>query len=79
MAAAPEIEGLGNLPPDAGILGVRPEDFHLGQGAPGDVAVELTVEAVEKVGAETFIYGARPDAQGNQHGNAPGSCKVSRI
>jgi sn-glycerol 3-phosphate transport system ATP-binding protein len=66
------IEGLGNLPSAAGILGVRPEDFHLGQSVPGDVAVELTVEAVEKVGAETFIYGARPDGQKNPQTNAPG-------
>src|SRR5690242_11184887 len=46
---------------DAGILGVRPEDLHLsndGQPA-GGVAIELTVEAIERVGAETYLYGAR--------------------
>ncbi len=61
-----KIEGLGSVSANAAILGIRPEDFHLGAGAPGDVAIGLTVEAVEKVGAETFIYGARPDSPGNQ-------------
>lgn len=66
-----KIEGLGNVSSNAGILGIRPEDFHLGNGAAvsgssGGVAVELTVEAVEKVGAETFIYGARSHGQGSQ-------------
>jgi sn-glycerol 3-phosphate transport system ATP-binding protein len=46
---------------DAGILGIRPEDFHVSDGAApaGGVAVELTVEAIEKVGAETYVYGIR--------------------
>jgi sn-glycerol 3-phosphate transport system ATP-binding protein len=46
--------------PDAGILGIRPEDFAIGDWAPaGGVALGLTVEAIERVGAETFVYGAR--------------------
>src|SRR5271163_4090522 len=46
---------------DSGILGIRPEDFHVGNGtAPdGGIALELTVEAIERVGAETYIYGVR--------------------
>jgi sn-glycerol 3-phosphate transport system ATP-binding protein len=46
---------------DAGILGIRPEDFHVSDGAApaGGIAVELTVEAIEKVGAETYVYGIR--------------------
>jgi sn-glycerol 3-phosphate transport system ATP-binding protein len=53
---------------DAGILGIRPEDFHLSNGAPpdGGIAVELTVEAIEKVGAETYVYGVR-----NHEGDMP--------
>jgi sn-glycerol 3-phosphate transport system ATP-binding protein len=49
---------------DAGILGIRPEDFQVsGDAAPdGGFAVELTVEAIEKVGAETYIYGIRSQA-----------------
>ena len=44
----------------AGILGIRPEDFVLsGETAPGGVALNLTVEAIEHVGAETFVYGSR--------------------
>jgi sn-glycerol 3-phosphate transport system ATP-binding protein len=51
---------------DAGILGIRPEDFHLsGDGQPaGGLAIELTVEAIERVGAETYVYGLRAQQQG---------------
>src|SRR5690349_19308276 len=44
-----------------GILGVRPEDFRLaGEGQPdGGLAIQLTVEAIERVGAETYVYGLR--------------------
>ncbi|WJR78338.1 sn-glycerol-3-phosphate import ATP-binding protein UgpC [Bradyrhizobium sp. NP1] len=46
---------------EAGILGVRPEDLQLANGsAPdGGVAFDLTVEAIERVGAETYVYGLR--------------------
>jgi sn-glycerol 3-phosphate transport system ATP-binding protein len=45
---------------DAGILGIRPEDFVISSDAvSGGIALDLTVEAVERVGAETFIYGTR--------------------
>src|ERR1700710_2791267 len=45
---------------DAAILGVRPEDFVISsERAGGGIALDLTVEAVERVGAETFIYGTR--------------------
>jgi len=49
---------------DAGILGIRPEDFQISDNAApdGGFAVELTVEAIEKVGAETYIYGIRSQA-----------------
>ncbi|MBR0871598.1 sn-glycerol-3-phosphate import ATP-binding protein UgpC [Bradyrhizobium tropiciagri] len=44
----------------AGIVGIRPEDFVIsGETAPGGVALGLTVEAIEHVGAETFVYGSR--------------------
>src|ERR1044071_4508637 len=51
---------------EAGILGIRPEDFVItSETASGGVALGLTVEAIEKVGAETFIYGSRQNvAQG---------------
>jgi sn-glycerol 3-phosphate transport system ATP-binding protein len=45
---------------DAGILGIRPEDFVISSEAiAGGVALDLMVEAIERVGAETFIYGTR--------------------
>jgi len=45
---------------DAGILGIRPEDFVLSSDTiAGGIALGLTVEAIERVGAETFIYGTR--------------------
>jgi sn-glycerol 3-phosphate transport system ATP-binding protein len=44
----------------AGILGIRPEDFVItSENVSGGVALGLTVEAIEKVGAETFVYGSR--------------------
>ncbi|WGD52737.1 sn-glycerol-3-phosphate import ATP-binding protein UgpC [Bradyrhizobium sp. CB1650] len=45
---------------EAGILGIRPEDFLITDQTPaGGVALPLTVEAIERVGAETFVYGSR--------------------
>jgi sn-glycerol 3-phosphate transport system ATP-binding protein len=43
-----------------GILGIRPEDFVIStETIAGGIALDLTVEAIERVGAETFIYGTR--------------------
>jgi sn-glycerol 3-phosphate transport system ATP-binding protein len=43
-----------------GILGVRPEDLVISGEAPaGGLALDLTVEAIERVGAETYVYGIR--------------------
>ena len=45
---------------EAGILGLRPEDFAISnEPVAGGVALGLTVEAIERVGAETFVYGTR--------------------
>ncbi|WP_028347910.1 sn-glycerol-3-phosphate import ATP-binding protein UgpC [Bradyrhizobium murdochi] len=45
---------------EAGIIGIRPEDFVISnQTVSGGVALGLTVEAIERVGAETFLYGTR--------------------
>ncbi|MGF6310930.1 sn-glycerol 3-phosphate transport system ATP-binding protein [Bradyrhizobium sp. i1.8.4] len=44
----------------AGIVGIRPEDFVISdQTTSGGVTLDLTVEAIEHVGAETFVYGSR--------------------
>ena len=51
------------VPGDA-ILGIRPEDFVLAGTAPQGLALELMVDAIERVGAETYVYGTRPRADG---------------
>jgi sn-glycerol 3-phosphate transport system ATP-binding protein len=51
---------------EAGILGVRPEDLVIvdGNAPDGGIALDLTVEAIERVGAETYIYGLRAQQSG---------------
>ena len=47
------------LPGNVGIVGVRPEDLALtANRTEGDLSLELTVDAIEQIGAETFIYGS---------------------
>jgi sn-glycerol 3-phosphate transport system ATP-binding protein len=52
---------------EAGILGIRPEDLTISTDAvaAGGITLELTVEAIERVGPETFVYGA------HSRGDAP--------
>jgi sn-glycerol 3-phosphate transport system ATP-binding protein len=55
-----QFEGDSRAAGAAGILGIRPEDFVISSDTlPGGIALDLTVEAIERVGAETFIYGTR--------------------
>ncbi len=51
-----------NIPAADGVIGIRPEDLEIAnQGTTdGGIAFALTVSAIEHVGAETFIYGMRP-------------------
>jgi len=51
---------------EAGILGIRPEDLVMSNGsAPdGGIALDMSVEAIEKVGAETYVYGLRAEQDG---------------
>jgi sn-glycerol 3-phosphate transport system ATP-binding protein len=51
---------------DAAILGIRPEDLEMSDGSTpdGGVALEMTVEAIERVGAETYVYGLRAQRSG---------------
>jgi sn-glycerol 3-phosphate transport system ATP-binding protein len=55
--------GVGGLPANAGVVGVRPEDLTIstGNGDASGLALNLTVDAVEQIGAETFIYGSGAD------------------
>ncbi|MDB5628434.1 MAG: transporter related [Tardiphaga sp.] len=58
---AAQFAGDSRAPTAGGILGVRPEDLEIttSQGHAGGLALDLTVEAIERVGPETFVYGAR--------------------
>jgi len=61
-SAAIKGNGIG-VPADGGIVGVRPEDLSLskdGSRPEGGIAFSLTVNAVERVGPETFVYAAPP-------------------
>jgi sn-glycerol 3-phosphate transport system ATP-binding protein len=50
-----------------GILGIRPEDLLISTDGPaGGLSLNLTVEAIERVGAETYVYGVR-----SQQSDAP--------
>ena len=65
----PSLDTLQIKAPGDAILGVRPEDFALAGEAAGGFALDLTVDAIERVGAETFVYGARVHGGG---GSGPG-------
>jgi sn-glycerol 3-phosphate transport system ATP-binding protein len=50
------------LPSDGAIVGMRPEDLSLaksGQAPANTVTIPITVDAVERIGPESFVYGAR--------------------
>ena len=64
---------------EAGILGIRPEDFVISNDAvAGGIALDLTVEAIERVGAETFIYGSRASTRRRALPPIPGNCRRAR-
>jgi len=54
-----QLNGHGKSVAEAGILGIRPEDFMVSDDTTSGIAFGLTVEAIERVGAETYIYGTR--------------------
>lgn len=55
----------GNLFVQDSVLGIRPEDFAITSDiADGGIAFDLTVDAVERVGPETFVYGSRARHEG---------------
>ena len=59
--AAKLVDGAGGVPAEGAILGMRPEDLELstdGSQPAGGISLELIVGAVERVGPETFVYGA---------------------
>jgi sn-glycerol 3-phosphate transport system ATP-binding protein len=55
-----QFAGDGRAAGEAVIVGIRPEDFVISsEPIPGGIALDLTIEAIERVGAETFLYGTR--------------------
>jgi sn-glycerol 3-phosphate transport system ATP-binding protein len=59
--------GVGAEAPGESILGVRPEDIVISnETLASGLALNLTVEAIERVGAETYVYGVRA-----KQGDAP--------
>jgi sn-glycerol 3-phosphate transport system ATP-binding protein len=62
----------------AGVLGIRPEDFVMSNDIGSGVAFDLTIEAIERVGAESYIYGARQHAAGAVAAN-PGELPPGEI
>jgi sn-glycerol 3-phosphate transport system ATP-binding protein len=54
-----QLAGDGRAAAEAVIVGIRPEDLVVSNDAVMGIGFDLTVEAVERVGAETFLYGAR--------------------
>jgi sn-glycerol 3-phosphate transport system ATP-binding protein len=56
-----QMEGSIGASDHAGIVGIRPEDLLISSDViEGGIALDLTAEAIERVGAETYVYGARP-------------------
>ncbi|WP_322514733.1 sn-glycerol-3-phosphate import ATP-binding protein UgpC [Rhodopseudomonas palustris] len=76
----------GNAATGAGILGVRPEDLVISRepAASDRLTLDLTVEAIERVGPETFIYGTRsrggdPTAISSKPGELPPDDIIVRV
>ncbi|WP_174021100.1 sn-glycerol-3-phosphate import ATP-binding protein UgpC [Agrobacterium fabrum] len=57
------VNGAAALPQTAATLGIRPEDITLAEAEPADAAFTGTVQvdAVELVGAESYVHGSFPD------------------
>jgi sn-glycerol 3-phosphate transport system ATP-binding protein len=64
------------VPPDGGVIGVRPDELRLmgGEARPAaGLALDLEVTAVERVGPECFVYGAPGAGRGDVIVRLPGS------
>jgi len=77
----PALDALAIRRPSEAILGVRPEDFALARdSAEGHLMLELVVDAIERVGPETFVYGTRQrDGAGQAIGTRPGELPPGEI
>jgi sn-glycerol 3-phosphate transport system ATP-binding protein len=69
-----------DAPADA-VLGIRPEDFSISSNsASGGLGLELIVDAIERVGPETFVYGTRAhDGAAQAVSTSPGELPPGEI
>jgi sn-glycerol 3-phosphate transport system ATP-binding protein len=65
----------------AGILGIRPEDLLISADivATGGITLDLTVEAIERVGPETFVYGTRSRDEARAVSANPGELPAGEV
>jgi sn-glycerol 3-phosphate transport system ATP-binding protein len=64
------------VPPEGAIVGVRPDDLKLNGAPPGPspgFALDLAVTAIERVGPESFVYGAPAVGRGEVIVRVPGT------
>ncbi|MBV9428231.1 MAG: TOBE domain-containing protein, partial [Bradyrhizobiaceae bacterium] len=64
------------VPPEGAVIGVRPDDLNLDgshPGPPAGLALDLAVTAVERVGPESFVYGAPALGRGEIIVRVPGT------
>ncbi|CCD87768.1 putative sugar ABC transporter (ATP binding protein); glycerol 3-phosphate transport protein, ugpC-like protein [Bradyrhizobium sp. ORS 285] len=79
-AVRAQLHGAEAVPAEAGQLGIRPEDFELGDTVPaGGIGLDLRVDAIEHVGAETYVYGARQDGGNNDSLTATANDVIVRL
>jgi sn-glycerol 3-phosphate transport system ATP-binding protein len=66
---------------EAGILGIRPEDLVISTDAvaTGGITLDLTVEAIERVGPETFVYGTRSRGEAQAVSANPGELPPGEV
>jgi sn-glycerol 3-phosphate transport system ATP-binding protein len=66
---------------EAGILGIRPEDLVISSDAvaTGGITLDLAVEAIERVGPETFVYGSRSRAEAQAVSANPGELPPGEV
>jgi sn-glycerol 3-phosphate transport system ATP-binding protein len=66
---------------EAGLLGIRPEDLVISTDAvaTGGIALDLNVEAIERVGPETFVYGSRSRGEAPAVSTNPGELAPGEV
>ena len=77
----PLFASAGHSVTQAAILGIRPEDLVISDGpaVDGGITFELEVDAVERVGPETFVYGCRKHGDAANISATPGELPPGEI